>query len=681
MAVSGAIRAARAYVELFADSNPLTRGLKGAQQQLQSWGNSVTAIGKKIFSVVGMLGAGGLTGIAATAKAFGDMGGELVDLSGRTGMTVEAIQELGHAAAQTGAETADLEVGIKKMQDTIVQAGNGSKQALATLESLGISFDELREMTPDQQLERFADAIADVQNPALKTSLAMDVFGKAGTKLLPMLNEGGDGIREFRAEARELGIVASGDAAAAADDFGDSLATLWKQIKMGAFNIGSAFLPELQQMVSIAQKVTATVVTWIRENKDLIVTTAKIIAAVVAAGAVIYAVGVALTAAGAACGMLSAVASGVVAAFGTVIGVFGALLSPIGLVVAAVAALGTWWAISSGKASEAIDWLKSKFQELLAEGGTALEGIRNALAAGDLGLAMRVAGAFMNLEWQKALHALKGYWIDFKEFFLRTWTEATFGLSSVMTNAWAGLRSAWQETVDFFADAWTAFTAGFFKAFNSSVGFVMKAWAGLKSLFDSEMDLEGEQKRIDQETVASNAVFDDERDQKIFERQKARQKELQAIEAERLGALQELDAERQRRQDALGEDFEKQRQESLDNVARARVQLDHIAKEAANNAANLGNEPGGKIKGVVAGADELEQHAAAEKKGIGFVDVRSAEGFKSVLASLRAANDPSTQIVKNTAKSNDIQSENLRENKRIREAVEDMGGNDFRGAA
>jgi len=58
---------------------------------------------------------------------------------------------------------------------------------------------------------------------AIKTGLAMQFFGKSGAELIPLLDEGAQGLQKFMEKARELGLVISGQTAAAADQLNDNL--------------------------------------------------------------------------------------------------------------------------------------------------------------------------------------------------------------------------------------------------------------------------------------------------------------------------------------------------------------------------------------------------------------------------------------------------------------------------
>ena len=70
MPQAGAIRAGRAFVELFADDSKLVRGLKRASAKLKAFGESVRNMGLKIAG----LGTAIATPLLASANAALDCG-------------------------------------------------------------------------------------------------------------------------------------------------------------------------------------------------------------------------------------------------------------------------------------------------------------------------------------------------------------------------------------------------------------------------------------------------------------------------------------------------------------------------------------------------------------------------------------------------------------------------------
>ena len=203
MANAGAIRAGKAFVELYADDSKLAAGLRRAQKRLQSFGASVRTAGLALFGV----GTAAVTALAGTAKLFADMGDAVNKASQRTGIAVETLSELGYAAEQSGLEMSTLEGGLRRMAAVVVEAAHGSKGAQQALAALGLSASELGRLSPDEQFKAIADRMARIENPTVRAAVAMDIFGKSGTQLLPMLREGRAGIEALQQRARDLGLA------------------------------------------------------------------------------------------------------------------------------------------------------------------------------------------------------------------------------------------------------------------------------------------------------------------------------------------------------------------------------------------------------------------------------------------------------------------------------------------
>lgn len=282
MAASGAIRAGRAYVEMTLDKSQLERGLEAVQRSLSRIGASLKAVGAQFLKFGGAV----VGGLLAATKAFASTGAAIDDLSRRTGLSAEAVSALAFAADQSGTSLTSLENGIRRMQ-------RGITDGSAAFEELGLNVEEMRQWEPSEQFLRIADAISLVSDPTRKASLAMDVFGKSGTQLLPMFEGGADGLRDFAKQAERLGLIMSTEDARAAGELDDALAALWGTVKKLIVGVGAALAPAITDLSSRAQEMTSSAVAWVTENRALIVTMAQVAVGVTAAGAALYAFGVA----------------------------------------------------------------------------------------------------------------------------------------------------------------------------------------------------------------------------------------------------------------------------------------------------------------------------------------------------------------------------------------------------
>ncbi|HUS46906.1 MAG TPA: hypothetical protein VM098_02215, partial [Phycisphaerae bacterium] len=356
----GAIRAGRAFVELFADDSKLVRGLRRASAKLKAFGESVRNMGLKLAG----LGAAVATPLLASTKVFSKMGDDLAKMSARTGFSVETLSELGFAADLSGASMEDLEKSIRRMQATIVDAAQGLSTATDALATLGLKVEDLAGLSPEQQFKLIADRLAKIEDPTLKAATAMELFGRSGTMLLPMLSGGAAGIEELQQQARRLGLTISTEDAKAAERFTDTLSIMWKVLKQGVFIVGSALVPILSQLAQQVTKVAVSAAEWIKRNKELIVTILQVAVGVVAAGLALVTLGYAITGLAKVMAILATVVAGV----GTVLKLLGAVLvwmvSPIGLVITAVAALGVYLLYATGMGAKALGWLGERFSEL-----------------------------------------------------------------------------------------------------------------------------------------------------------------------------------------------------------------------------------------------------------------------------------------------------------------------------
>ncbi|WP_428049879.1 phage tail tape measure protein [Candidatus Avelusimicrobium fimicolum] len=299
---------------------------------LQKFGKSMQKVGAS-FAVVG----GAITAALGVAvKSLANAADVADDTAKRTGLTVEAVQELGYVAKMTGSNLATVEVALRTMQKGLTDSGTESAAFTSALETLGLSLAELRAMNPQAQFDALSQAIAGVADPSQRAGLAMTVFGRAGTVLLPMLAEGADGIAKLKDEAHKYGYVMSQEVAEAGSNFNDNLDRLKGSLGGLAQQVVAGLLPTLNSLVKCAADVVAGIKEWINNNPNLVSTLAHVAASV---GAVLTVFGALV----AACGSWIALAPAVGAAWTIATGPIGVTIMAIAGVVAGIVALWKNW--------------------------------------------------------------------------------------------------------------------------------------------------------------------------------------------------------------------------------------------------------------------------------------------------------------------------------------------------
>jgi len=484
---AGGIRAGQAFVELFADDRRLVRGLRQAQRKLAAFGGFVRGLGAGFAA----LGAGIVAPLLAAARSFAQTGDDLDELAGRTGVSVEALSELGFAARLSGAGLADVEKGVRTLQRTIVAAAAGSDSAAAALARLGLSAADLQHLSPEQQFDAVAQALRRIENPTSRAAAAMSVLGRSGTQLLPMI----DDLDQLRAQARALGVTLSTrqakDAAGLADAFDRVAASLGGVVNA----VGGALAPVLTDLANRVTSVLVGVHDWVARNQGLVVTILKVGAGAVLIGGSLVALGLAATVLATALGGLATIASAVGSVLGVVGAVLGALLTPIGAIIGGVVALGAVVLTQTQAGGQALGWLGERFAGLRDDASAAWTGIADALLAGDLTAATQVVWAALKLEWQRGT-----------AFLADLWDSTVAGFATVFAEAWFGILGTFQGVVNAIGDAWDLVTGLIVKAWNTAVAAMAGKFAGLLEMLG--LADAGLGAAIDQDTQRRNQEID-----------------------------------------------------------------------------------------------------------------------------------------------------------------------------
>lgn len=551
MASASGIRAGAAFIELSVNDSKLIKGLRSALARLKSFGSGLENIGSGLQSIGTRLFAAGagLTGaLLASAKGFAEIGDQLDKMSMRTGVSVEALSELGYAAKLSGASLEDVEKGVRQMQRAIAMAAGGSKAAQEALADLGLSAEQIKGLSPEQQFMAITQRLNQIEDPTLRAAAAMKIFGRAGTSLIPMLKD----LPALRAEARRLGLVMSTEDAKAAAELNDAMDRLWASLKMIVVTIGSALAPLLTEWAGYMTSAVGSVRQWLSANQGLVISLLKI-------GGIVMGVGASLTALG---GVLSLTGTAFATLTSVATAALGFVLTPVGLVTTAVAGLGAYLVWASGAGGDALRWLGDRFDDLKSFALESFQGIKDALAAGDIALAGRVLWLSLQVAWRAGINTLKGWWLDFKDFFFQTTTDAFYGAVVLVADAFYGLQSIWEEVTFAMANAWTAFSEamqfgwrsvqhdlekGLYDViglYKEHTKLFMALAPGLAAALElsgfAEIDTEQAKKSADQEFSKDANRLSEERSNTLIGREKAHKQRVQEIQDEKNGTLKAI---------------------------------------------------------------------------------------------------------------------------------------------
>lgn len=240
-----------AVIELAANSARFRADLQRAHGDFNRFTSQVRSSARALGGAIGL---GSLTLLTKQALDAGDA---LVEMAKRTGIGVEALQELQYAAKISGVEVGDLETGMRKLAVNLSEAARGgSKEAAELFQRLGVSATTSAGglKTVEDALGDIADAITRTKNPTEQADLAIKAFGRSGTQLLPLLQEGRAGMAALAVEARKAGAVMSTEAVEATARAKDEFDRLAKVLNTTLVEAVAAATPALSVFFELVRE-------------------------------------------------------------------------------------------------------------------------------------------------------------------------------------------------------------------------------------------------------------------------------------------------------------------------------------------------------------------------------------------------------------------------------------------
>lgn len=218
-------------------------GIEKASKQTASGMRVLAAIeiGKAVLSGISTLfnifqsGVSSVVEFSKEAAAAQDAIGKL---SSATGMAHEPLQIFTAIAGYSGVSAEQFGSALQKMSKSLGEASMGTGEAKGALETLGLSINSLMGLSPAQQFTKIAAALDSIEDPAKKSALAADIFGKSGTALIPMFKDIESNVKATADEMLSLGQILSGTQIQNIEAMNDS----FDKVKKTAFQIGSQVL-------------------------------------------------------------------------------------------------------------------------------------------------------------------------------------------------------------------------------------------------------------------------------------------------------------------------------------------------------------------------------------------------------------------------------------------------------
>lgn len=192
---------------------------------------------EKAGKAIGALFVAGVGTASVLVKQSIDSADAMSKMAQSAGVGMKTLSELAYAADLSGVSTESLGASMNRLNRGMMETAAGTGTAQRAFDALGISVKDSdgNLKSSDQVMAEVADQFAKMEDGAAKSALAMEIFGKSGAAMIPMLNMGSQGIKELRDEAIALGVSLESEAGRAAEQFNDNL-TRMNTVKKGLAN-------------------------------------------------------------------------------------------------------------------------------------------------------------------------------------------------------------------------------------------------------------------------------------------------------------------------------------------------------------------------------------------------------------------------------------------------------------
>jgi hypothetical protein len=237
----------RISIAMGVDTAELVTDMRRAEKEVAKRMRDIEATAKRAGVAIGAALAGAATVTAYAIKSEIDRADELSKAGQKIGVSTEALSALEYAARLSDVSLQQLSTGIGKLSQNMVAAVSGNKQLSGAFDAIGVSVTDANGKLrgADEVFLDLADVFKSLPDGADQTALAMQLMGKSGRDMVPLLNGGSEAITAMTEEARTLGLVVSDEFGKQAEEFNDALTKARAGLEGAASTVATQLTPTL----------------------------------------------------------------------------------------------------------------------------------------------------------------------------------------------------------------------------------------------------------------------------------------------------------------------------------------------------------------------------------------------------------------------------------------------------
>ena len=224
---------------------------EGMQKSMNSMG-SLNASSVKIaggFAALAIAIAKAEKALVSMTKESAAFADNIITLSMQTGQTTEQLQEFSYATELIDVSVDTLQGSLTKLTNNMQDTINGTGNAKASFEALGISVIDAdgNMRSANDVFYETIDALGDVKNETERDAMAMDIFGRSAQDLNPLIIQGSDTLKAYAQEAHNVGYVLNNEELSALGAVDDAYQRLQKSQEGAKNQLSAEFAPYLTE--------------------------------------------------------------------------------------------------------------------------------------------------------------------------------------------------------------------------------------------------------------------------------------------------------------------------------------------------------------------------------------------------------------------------------------------------
>jgi lambda family phage tail tape measure protein len=233
-------------------------------------GQSTTGIGALSTGLSGLSRSLGVLGIGlsvASIVGFGSrvvgLAGQLTDASAATTVAATTLDQYRQAGEQVGVSFETITGGLGKLNKSIAEAASGNQEAADAFGQLGISVknQDGSIRSTSEVFQELADKVKAAPNDAAIFEQGTKIMGRGFANLLPLLEQGNEGMTKFRSHFTPEGVQQL-------DDFGDKLNRAGEGFTALGVAIAQEAIPPLTEFLKVLNNAMTGLGLLERQNFD-----------------------------------------------------------------------------------------------------------------------------------------------------------------------------------------------------------------------------------------------------------------------------------------------------------------------------------------------------------------------------------------------------------------------------